>query len=209
MAAPKKKQQEENANKVLQVYHNGTPMTQVEGAMMIARITLEMVQQHLIRTPWVDIQHVSSRCPKLDGANVGIGTCLVSKYLKYSYLGNYIDHHGCGTCKADKIMQELNHIFRCCFDGAYTVQWRPKRGHLLDDVKKPKGRTKKTNDAARVGIPEVEKKKPGRPKKTTPTPEPIVTEKPKRKPGRPKKVVDTTVEPKPKRKPGRPKKNAA
>jgi hypothetical protein len=208
------KPQEENANKTLQVYDCGIPMTQTEGAVAVSKITLEMVEQNLSRASWEDLVHISGKCPRQDGAFVGHGTCLVKKYLKHSYMGNLIDD-SCASCKANKIMQELNHIFRCEFDGRYQVEWKLKRGHLMDDVKPKQKRGRPQMEPKAENILAEPKRKPGRPKKVKeepvaePTAEPIASV-PKRKPGRPRKIVEPLpegTELRPKRKPGRPKKS--
>lgn len=105
--------------KVLRIYKGKKLLTQIEGARVLAKLTKEHVELLSKGMP----PEIRGRCEMHDGIYVGQGTCIALKYLKLSPSIT----NGCGYCKSQEIVNQLNYIFEKAFEGEYIAEWGSKK----------------------------------------------------------------------------------
>jgi hypothetical protein len=109
--------EQSHRGKVLQIFAGEVPLTLVEIDGVIDAIQ----EEHCYCLSREMPSEIKSTC-EFSGANVGHGTCLIKKFKKYGRRDTK-----CESCKSERIVEQLNYIFKACFGSKYSAEWRKKR----------------------------------------------------------------------------------
>lgn len=109
----------DTAETLLQIYDGESAMTKAD---MDSLWTVIKMEDLACLTKY---DTVTGRCKKANKMFRGHGVCVAKKFLKYGWLD-----FGCGSCRSDEIINQLNAIFTEKFGAKYRAEWRQKRKYM-------------------------------------------------------------------------------